>query len=80
MNEILEQVKDRMCLRALEKIKIQLEKGNKENGDQAVAAQDDGTVTTLFQSEGSNHMPIRSCPFHLSHTCDWISGMEERFF
>lgn len=54
LNEILEQVKDRTCLRALEKIKIQLEKGNKENGDQAVAAQDDGTVTTLFQSEEKN--------------------------
>ena len=43
-----------MCLRALEKIKIQLEKGNKENGDQAVAAQEDSTITTLFQSEEKN--------------------------
>ncbi|XP_012864614.1 PREDICTED: condensin complex subunit 3 isoform X3 [Dipodomys ordii] len=40
LNEILEQVKDRTCLRALEKIKIQLEKGNKEIGDQPIEVQD----------------------------------------
>ncbi|XP_018880937.1 condensin complex subunit 3 isoform X4 [Gorilla gorilla gorilla] len=51
LNEILEQVKDRTCLRALEKIKIQLEKGNKEFGDQAEAAQDATLTTTTFQNE-----------------------------
>uniref|UniRef100_A0A8I5TUT0 Non-SMC condensin I complex subunit G n=1 Tax=Pongo abelii TaxID=9601 RepID=A0A8I5TUT0_PONAB len=51
LNEILEQVKDRTCLRALEKIKIQLEKGNKEFGDQAEAAQDASLTTTTFQNE-----------------------------
>nr|KAF6431921.1 non-SMC condensin I complex subunit G [Rousettus aegyptiacus] len=44
LNEILEQVKDRTCLRALEKIKTQLEKGNKEHGDRAVATQDARTA------------------------------------
>ena len=43
-----------MCVRALEKIKVQLEKGNKEPGDQVVAAQDDNTTTTVFQSEDGN--------------------------
>ncbi|KAL4843378.1 hypothetical protein H8958_011390 [Nasalis larvatus] len=51
LNEILEQVKDRTCLRALEKIKIQLEKGNKEFGDQAEVAQDASLTTTTFQNE-----------------------------
>ncbi|XP_012662896.1 condensin complex subunit 3 [Otolemur garnettii] len=51
LNEILEQVKDRTCLRALEKIKIQLEKGNTEFGDQDVASQDTNTTTTIFQNE-----------------------------
>nr|XP_055182182.1 condensin complex subunit 3 isoform X2 [Nyctereutes procyonoides] len=51
LNEILEQVKDRTCLRALEKIKIQFEKGNKEFDDQAGAAQDDNVTMTPFQVE-----------------------------
>uniref|UniRef100_A0A8I3MWC2 Non-SMC condensin I complex subunit G n=2 Tax=Canis lupus familiaris TaxID=9615 RepID=A0A8I3MWC2_CANLF len=51
LNEILEQVKDRTCLRALEKIKIQFEKGNKEFDDQAEAAQDDNVTMTPFQVE-----------------------------
>ncbi|ELK06459.1 condensin complex subunit 3 [Pteropus alecto] len=51
LNEILEQVKDRTCLRALEKIKIKLEKGNKEYGDQAVATQDASTTMTVYKNE-----------------------------
>ncbi|XP_019599996.2 condensin complex subunit 3 [Rhinolophus sinicus] len=51
LNEILEQVKDRTCLRALEKIKIQLEKGNKDYGDHAVAAQDASTTAIIYQNE-----------------------------
>ncbi|XP_076992611.1 condensin complex subunit 3 [Tamandua tetradactyla] len=51
LNEILEQVKDRTCLRALEKIKIQLEKGNKEYSDQTVAAAQDAKTTTITQNE-----------------------------
>ncbi|XP_039694054.1 condensin complex subunit 3 [Pteropus medius] len=51
LNEILEQVKDRTCLRALEKIKIKLEKGNKESGDQAVATQDASTTMTVYKNE-----------------------------
>ncbi|KAK2500118.1 hypothetical protein MC885_006452 [Smutsia gigantea] len=51
LNEILEQVKDRTCLRALEKIKIQLEKGNKECGEQTVAEKDDNMTPTDFQNE-----------------------------
>lgn len=43
-----------MCVRALEKIKVQLEKGNEEHGDQAVMAQEDDTTTTVFQSEDGN--------------------------
>ncbi|MBZ3887527.1 Condensin complex subunit 3 [Sciurus carolinensis] len=57
LNEILEQVKDRTCLKALEKIKIQLEKGNKELGDQAVAVQDANMITTLFQDDDGNDIP-----------------------
>ncbi|XP_036776938.1 condensin complex subunit 3 [Manis pentadactyla] len=51
LNEILEQVKDRTCLRTLEKIKIQLEKGNREYGEQTVAEKDDNMTTTDFQNE-----------------------------
>ncbi|XP_043428816.1 condensin complex subunit 3 isoform X2 [Prionailurus bengalensis] len=54
LNEMLEEVKDRTCLRALEKIKIQLEKGNKEYGDQVVAAQDANMNMTGFQIEDEN--------------------------
>lgn len=52
----LQQVKDRTCLRALEKIKIQIEKGIKEHSDQAVAAQDDITTMTVLQSEDGNNI------------------------
>nr|XP_033712783.1 condensin complex subunit 3 isoform X2 [Tursiops truncatus] len=62
LNEILEQVKDRMCVRALEKIKVQLEKGNKEHGDQVVAAQDDNTTTAVFQSEDENNKEVYITP------------------
>ncbi|XP_024429648.2 condensin complex subunit 3 isoform X2 [Desmodus rotundus] len=55
LNEILEQVKDRVCLRALEKIKIQLEKGKKDRGDQAAAAPDaSATGTACENGDGKN--------------------------
>ncbi|XP_016055240.1 PREDICTED: condensin complex subunit 3 isoform X2 [Miniopterus natalensis] len=54
LNEILEQVKDRICLRALEKIKSQLQKGNKDGGDQAAAAQDAAGMTTVCENEEKN--------------------------
>uniref|UniRef100_A0A8D2GGB4 Non-SMC condensin I complex subunit G n=1 Tax=Theropithecus gelada TaxID=9565 RepID=A0A8D2GGB4_THEGE len=62
LNEILEQVKDRTCLRALEKIKIQLEKGNKEFGDQAEAAQDASLTTTAFQNEDEKNKEVYMTP------------------
>uniref|UniRef100_A0A2K5UAT0 Non-SMC condensin I complex subunit G n=1 Tax=Macaca fascicularis TaxID=9541 RepID=A0A2K5UAT0_MACFA len=62
LNEILEQVKDRTCLRALEKIKIQLEKGNKEFGDQAEAAQDASLTTTTFQNEDEKNKELYMTP------------------
>ncbi|XP_072868599.1 condensin complex subunit 3 isoform X2 [Chlorocebus sabaeus] len=62
LNEILEQVKDRTCLRALEKIKIQLEKGNKEFGDQAEAAQDASLTTTTFQNENEKNKEVYMTP------------------
>ncbi|XP_062964601.1 condensin complex subunit 3 [Cynocephalus volans] len=62
LNEILEQVKDRTCLRALEKIKIQLEKGNKEFGDQAVATQDANTAVISFQNEDENNKEVYMTP------------------
>lgn len=66
---LLQQVKDRTCLRALEKIKIQLEKGNEEYDDQAVAAQHaDSTVTASQTQDGNNTLTgvfVRFCPFHL---------------
>ncbi|KAM5271550.1 condensin complex subunit 3 [Ctenodactylus gundi] len=51
LSEVLEQVKDRTCLRALEKIKIQLEKGNTELTEQPTAAQDGNVTTPSFQNE-----------------------------
>ncbi|KAF4019809.1 hypothetical protein G4228_011482 [Cervus hanglu yarkandensis] len=62
LNEIQEQVKDRTCLRALEKIKIQLEKGIKEHSDQAVAAQDDITTMTALQSEDEKNKDVYITP------------------
>ncbi|KAK7822037.1 hypothetical protein U0070_006586 [Myodes glareolus] len=62
LDEILEQVTDRTCLRALEKIKNQLEKGSKEL-DPVVAAQDqaqDINTTTALQNEDEAYMtPLR---------------------
>ncbi|XP_005366060.1 condensin complex subunit 3 [Microtus ochrogaster] len=62
LDEILEQVTDRTCLRALEKIKNQLEKGTKEL-DQVVVAQDqaqDTNTTTALQNEDEAYMtPLR---------------------
>lgn len=48
-----QQVTDRTCLRALEKIKIQLGKGSKES-DQAVVAQDVNMTTNVLQNEDGN--------------------------
>nr|XP_014694262.1 condensin complex subunit 3 [Equus asinus] len=62
LNDILEQVKDRTCLRALEKIKIQLEKGNKEYGDQDVAAQDASTTTAVFPNEDEKNKEVYLTP------------------
>ncbi|XP_060221341.1 condensin complex subunit 3 [Meriones unguiculatus] len=59
LDEILEQVTDRTCLRALEKIKIQLGKGNKEL-DQAVVSQDVNTTTDVLQNENEAYVtPLR---------------------
>nr|XP_012327783.1 condensin complex subunit 3 isoform X1 [Aotus nancymaae] len=62
LNEILEQVKDRTCLRALEKIKIQLEKENKEFGDQAEAAQDASLTATIFENEDEKNKEVYMTP------------------
>ncbi|XP_058578989.1 condensin complex subunit 3 isoform X3 [Neofelis nebulosa] len=62
LNEMLEEVKDRTCVRALEKIKIQLEKGNKEYGDQVVAAQDANMNMTGFQIEDENRKEAYRTP------------------
>ncbi|XP_037384988.1 condensin complex subunit 3 [Talpa occidentalis] len=62
LNEILEQVKDRTCLRALEKIKIQLEKGSKECGDQTVAGQDATTNMTVSQKEDEKNKEAYMTP------------------
>uniref|UniRef100_A0A8C8U2J0 Non-SMC condensin I complex, subunit G n=1 Tax=Peromyscus maniculatus bairdii TaxID=230844 RepID=A0A8C8U2J0_PERMB len=58
LDEILEQVTDRTCLRALEKIKIQLGKGSKEF-DQTVIAQDVNTTTNVLQNEDEYMTPQR---------------------
>uniref|UniRef100_A0A8C6RBU5 Non-SMC condensin I complex, subunit G n=1 Tax=Nannospalax galili TaxID=1026970 RepID=A0A8C6RBU5_NANGA len=58
LDEILEQVKDRTCLRALEKITIQLRKGSKEF-DQALVAQDVSTTTAVLQNEDEYMTPLR---------------------
>ncbi|XP_059530753.1 condensin complex subunit 3 [Myotis daubentonii] len=62
LNEILEQVKDRICLRALEKIKMQLEKGNKDCGELAVAAQDASTTTTVCENEEEKNKEVCVTP------------------
>ncbi|XP_004579248.3 condensin complex subunit 3 [Ochotona princeps] len=49
LDEILEEVKDRTCLKALEKIKVQLGKENKEFDDQTGTAQESSTTTTIFE-------------------------------
>ncbi|XP_063086189.1 condensin complex subunit 3 isoform X2 [Cavia porcellus] len=59
LNEILEQVKDRTCLRALEKVKSHLEKGN-EVGDQSLASQD--ASTTVFQNEDEENKEVYMTP------------------
>ncbi|XP_007517940.1 condensin complex subunit 3 [Erinaceus europaeus] len=51
LNEILEEVKDRTCLRALEKIKIQLKKGNKDCADQTGMTQVINTTLAVSQNE-----------------------------
>ncbi|KAL1790347.1 condensin complex subunit 3 [Sigmodon hispidus] len=59
LEEILEQVTDRTCVRALEKITIQLGKGSKEF-DQAEVAQDVNTTTNVLQNEHEEYMtPLR---------------------
>ncbi|XP_004681444.1 PREDICTED: condensin complex subunit 3 [Condylura cristata] len=63
LNEILEQVKDRTCLRALEKIKIQLEKGSTECGDQTVAGEDASTNVTVPQNEDEKNKEAYMTPF-----------------
>nr|XP_040148537.1 condensin complex subunit 3 isoform X2 [Ictidomys tridecemlineatus] len=62
LNEILEQVKDRTCLKALEKIKIHLEKGNKELSEQAIAAQDANMTTDLFQDDDEKNKEVYMTP------------------
>ncbi|XP_028721718.1 condensin complex subunit 3 [Peromyscus leucopus] len=58
LDKILEQVTDRTCLRALEKIKIQLGKGSKEF-DQTVIAQDVNTTINVLQNEDEEYMTPR---------------------
>ncbi|KAG8510326.1 Condensin complex subunit 3, partial [Galemys pyrenaicus] len=62
LNEILEQVKDRTCLRALEKIKTQLEKGSQEHGGQAAAGQDAGASTAASQNEDGKNKEVYMTP------------------
>ncbi|KAM6220512.1 condensin complex subunit 3 [Rhynchocyon petersi] len=62
LNEILEQVKDRLSLRALEKMKIQLEKGSKESGDPSEEPQDAKTSVTPGEDEKKKELymtPVR---------------------
>ncbi|XP_032772098.1 condensin complex subunit 3 [Rattus rattus] len=59
LDEILEQVTDRTCLRALEKIKIQLGKGSKEF-DQCVVTEDANTTTKVLQDENEYRTPARN--------------------
>ncbi|XP_052055160.1 condensin complex subunit 3 [Apodemus sylvaticus] len=60
LDEILEKVTDRTCLRALEKIKIQLGKGTKEFDDQSVVTQDVNTTTKVLQNENEYMTPVRN--------------------
>ncbi|XP_004624601.1 condensin complex subunit 3 isoform X2 [Octodon degus] len=61
LNEIVEQVKDRTCLRALEKVKSHLERGS-EVGDQA-AVQDASTTTTVPENEDEKNKEVYMTPF-----------------
>ncbi|NP_062311.1 condensin complex subunit 3 [Mus musculus] len=58
LDEILEHVTDRTCLRALEKIKSQLGKGGKES-DPGVVTQDVNTTTAVLQNENEYMTPVR---------------------
>nr|XP_045017524.1 condensin complex subunit 3 isoform X2 [Jaculus jaculus] len=60
LDEILEQVKDRTCLRALEKMKNQLGKGNKHFDDQPVIAQGANTFMNEEEEHKEEYMtPLR---------------------
>ncbi|XP_044537116.1 condensin complex subunit 3 [Gracilinanus agilis] len=64
LDEILEEVKDRTCLRALEKIKIQLNKGSHEHPDQFGGAQDPDTATRgINQNEEEKNKEMFQTPF-----------------
>ncbi|XP_072476440.1 condensin complex subunit 3 isoform X1 [Notamacropus eugenii] len=64
LDEILEEVKDRTCLRALEKIRIHLSKGSNEHGDQFPRAQDaDNTTMAVNQTEEEKNKEMFQTPF-----------------
>ncbi|XP_045690451.1 condensin complex subunit 3 [Phyllostomus hastatus] len=68
LDEILEQVKDRVCLRALEKIKTQLEKGQTnhgdhgDHGDQAAAAPDASATGTACENGDGKSKEVYMTP------------------
>ncbi|XP_020025767.2 condensin complex subunit 3 [Castor canadensis] len=62
LNEILEQVKDRTCLKTLEKIKIQLEK-NERFDDQSVEIQDVNMTAAVLENEDEKNKEVYMTPF-----------------
>ncbi|XP_006872557.1 PREDICTED: condensin complex subunit 3 [Chrysochloris asiatica] len=78
LNEMLEQVKDRLCLRALEKMKIQLEQGNKDCGDQSVAAQDAKMTATGIQNEDEKNKDVFVTPLRVMKATRTSKSTQQR--
>ncbi|XP_006160689.1 condensin complex subunit 3 [Tupaia chinensis] len=62
LNKMLQQVKDRTCLRALEKIKAQLEKGDEECGDHAGAAEGASTAAAACPGADEKNNEVYMTP------------------
>ncbi|XP_007955554.2 condensin complex subunit 3 [Orycteropus afer afer] len=77
LNEMLEQVKDRLCLRAVEKVKTQLEKGNQECGDQPAAARD-AQMTMTTQNEDEKNKETYKTPLRVTKATRASKSTQQR--
>ncbi|XP_075400613.1 condensin complex subunit 3 [Tenrec ecaudatus] len=77
LNDMLEQVKDRLCLRALEKVKTQLEKGTREQGDQT-AAEQHGRTPALVPREHEKNKDLYMTPHRAQKTVRASKSTQQR--